>query len=235
MISPILPYAIRGAIWYQGESNAGRAFQYRTLFPAMIENWRDAWDQGDFPFIFVQLANYMERKAEPGDSAWAELREAQTMTLALPNTGMAVAIDIGESDDIHPRNKQDVGIRLWYAAERVAYGNRATDRTGPLFRAMTVRGSEATLTFDNVRGGLKTWDGGAVKGFAIAGADYKFVWADARISGDSVVVSSTEVPNPVAVRYGWADNPECNVYSGVNLPLSPFRTDDRPGVTVANQ
>ncbi len=235
MIAPIAPYGIRGAIWYQGESNAGRAYQYRSLFPAMIENWRATWGQGDFPFVFVQIANYLERKTEPGESSWAELREAQMMTLSLRNTGMAVTIDIGDAVDIHPKNKQDVGQRLWYAAERVAYGNRATEESGPLFAAVTYSGGEARVRFDNARLGLKTMNNAPVKGFAIAGADYKFVWADARIAGDSVVVSSPAVPRPVAVRYGWADNPECTLYSGAGLPASPFRTDTRPGVTIANE
>ncbi len=235
MIAPLLPYAIRGAIWYQGESNEPRAYQYRSLFPAMIENWRATWGQGDFPFVFVQIANYLERKTEPGESSWAELREAQRMTLSLPNTGMAVAIDIGDAVDIHPKNKQDVGQRLWYAAERVAYENRATEESGPLFASVTYSGGEARVRFRNARLGLKTMNNAPVKGFSIAGADYKFVWADARIAGDSVVVSSPAVPRPVAVRYGWADNPECTLYSGAGLPASPFRTDTRPGVTIANE
>jgi sialate O-acetylesterase len=236
MIAPLLPYAIKGAIWYQGESNAGRAYQYRSLFPAMIENWRDAWGQEDFPFLFVQLANFMDRKAEPGDSAWAELREAQSMTLSLPNTGMAVAIDIGDAKDIHPKNKQEVGRRLWYAAERVAYRNRGAEETGPLYKSVAFHGNEARVTFDNARRGLMTLNGAPVKGFEIAGPDYKFVWADAQITGDAqVTVSSPSVANPVAVRYGWADNPEVTLYSGAGLPASPFRTDDRPGVTIANE
>ncbi len=236
MIAPLLPYAIKGAIWYQGESNASRAYQYRTLFPAMIENWRADWNQGDFPFLFVQLANFMDRKPEPGDSAWAELREAQTMTLSLPNTGMAVAIDIGEAKDIHPKNKQDVGRRLWYAAEAVAYKNRGAEETGPLFSTVAFANGAARVTLDNARRGLMTLNNAPVKGFEIAGPDYKFVWADAKITGDAeVTVSSPAVANPVAVRYGWADNPECTLYSGAGLPLSPFRTDDRPGTTVGNE
>lgn len=235
MISPVLPFAIRGAIWYQGEGNAGRAHQYRSLFPAMIENWRAAWGQGAFPFIFVQLANFMERKTEPGESAWAELREAQAMTLALPNTGMAVTIDIGEAKDIHPKNKQDVGRRLWYAAERVAYKNRGAEETGPLFASAAFREGEARVRFDNVRRGLMTLDGAPVTGFAIAGPDHKFVWAKVRIKGNTVVISSPQVSKAVAVRYGWADNPECNLYSGTGLPASPFRTDTWPGLTVNNE
>ncbi len=235
MIAPLAPYGIRGAIWYQGESNAGRAYQYRQLFPAMILNWRDTWGQGAFPFVFVQLANFRDRQAEPVESEWAELREAQLMTLSLPNTGMAVAIDIGDAADIHPKNKQDVGQRLWYAAERVAYGNKATAETGPLYDSVTYGGGQARVRFANARLGLKTMNNAPVKGFAIAGADYKFVWADARIDGDTVVVSSPAVARPVAVRYGWADNPECTLYNGAGLPASPFRTDEQPGMTVGNE
>ncbi len=232
MIAPIVPFGIRGAIWYQGESNAGRAYQYRELLPAMIGCWRDDWDQGRFPFLIVQLANFMERKQEPGESAWAELREAQSMTAAQRGNGLAVAIDIGQADDIHPRNKQDVGRRLAFAAQEVAYKERGFASSGPVYRSHRVRGNEIALRFDHVHGGLKTPDGGPLKGFAIVGPDSAFVWADARIDGDRVVVSSPSVANPVAVRYGWADNPDCNLYNAAGLPASPFRTDDRPGVTI---
>ena len=178
MIAPVIPYAIRGAIWYQGESNDGRAYQYRTLFPLMIQNWRDDWGQGDFPFYFVQLANYKKIKDEPGESDWAELREAQSMTLKLPNTGQAVIIDYAEP-------------------------------------------------------GLVAREG-KLKGFAVAGKDSQFVWAEAVIEGDQVVVWSDSVKKPVAVRYGWADNPICNLYSKVGLPASPFRTDSWPGIKAGN-
>ncbi|NSW80263.1 MAG: sialate O-acetylesterase [Chthonomonadetes bacterium] len=230
MIMPIVPYAIQGAIWYQGESNAGRAYEYRTLFPAMIQDWRKAWGQGDFPFLFVQLANFMATKPEPGESAWAELREAQLMTLRLPKTGMAVAIDIGEADDIHPRNKQDVGKRLALNALAIAYG-RKIDYSGPIYSHMKREGNRIRLYFKHVDGGLTTPNGEPLKGFAIAGADRKFVWADARIEGNTVVVSSPQVSEPVAVRYAWADNPVCNLYNRAGLPASPFRTDSWPGVT----
>ena len=230
MISPLLPYGIRGAIWYQGESNAGRAYQYRTLFPTLITDWRKHWGQGDFPFLFVQLANFMAVKPEPDDDPWAELREAQCMTLSLPNTGMAVTIDIGEADDIHPRNKQDVGRRLALAARHVAYGE-TLDYSGPMYRSMTIEGSTIRLYFDHVDGGLTTRDNKPLQGFAIAGEDRKFVWADARIDGDTVVVFSDSVPNPAAVRYAWAINPVCNLYNRAGLPASPFRTDSWPGVT----
>ncbi len=231
MISPLIPYGIRGVIWYQGESNASRAYQYRKLFPRMIECWRKNWGQGDFPFIFVQLANFKAVQPEPADSAWAELREAQLKALALPNTGMAVIIDIGEADDIHPKNKQDVGKRLALWALGTTYGKKIV-YSGPLYKSMQVEGSKVILRFDHVDGGLVAKGGGPLKGFAIAGEDKKFVWAEAEIQGDTVVVSSPQVPKPVAVRYAWADNPICNLYNAEGLPASPFRTDDWPGVTI---
>lgn len=230
MIAPLTPFPIAGAIWYQGESNAGRAYQYRTLFPTMIQNWRAEWGQGDFPFFFVQLANYKTVKDQPGDSDWAELREAQSMTLKLPNTGQAVIIDIGEADDIHPRNKQDVGLRLALAAETVAYGKKQA-YSGPVYKSMTIKRKKVTLTFDHVNGGLKT-KGDKLQGFAIAGADQKFVWAEAKIVGNTIEVWSKDIAKPVAVRYAWADNPVCNLYNGADLPASPFRTDTWPGITV---
>ncbi len=229
MVAPLTPASIKGAIWYQGESNAGHAYQYRTLFPAMIRDWRRAFGQGDFPFELVQLANFMARRPEPGESEWAELREAQSMTLALPATGMAVAIDIGDADTIHPLDKQDVGHRLALAALANAYG-RTIEASGPVYRSHTVEGAKVRLLFDHAQR-LAAKDGGALKGFAVAGSDRRFVWADARIEGESVVVSSAAVPEPAAVRYGWADNPEVNLVNGAGLPASPFRTDDWPGVT----
>jgi len=231
MIHPFIPYGIKGAIWYQGESNAKRAYQYRTLFPAMIRNWRTDWGEGDFTFLFVQLANCRARKAEPVESDWAELREAQTMTLSLPNTGMAVIIDIGEADDIHPKNKQDVGARLALGARAIAYGEQIV-YSGPVYDSMTVEGDRIRLRFKHVGGGLRVEGGAALKGFAVAGADRQFVWAKATIDGDTVVVGSDKVAQPVAVRYAWATNPECNLYNQAGLPASPFRTDDWPGVTV---
>lgn len=231
MITPIVPYAIQGAIWYQGESNAGYAYQYRTLFPAMINCWRRAWGQGDFSFYFVQLANYMERKPEPGDSAWAELREAQSLTLNYPCTGMATIIDIGDAKDIHPKNKQDVGYRLALNALAQDYGKQIT-YSGPIFDYMMIEGGKARISFKHTGRGL-TMKGDKLEGFSIAGKDRKFVWAAAVIEGDKVVVSSDAVPNPVAVRYAWADNPAANLYNEANLPASPFRTDDWPGVTRA--
>ena len=232
MIAPLVPFAIRGVIWYQGESNAGRAYQYRTLFPLMIRSWRSAWGR-EFPFYFVQLANWHASKAEPDESDWAELREAQTMTLREPQTGMAVTIDIGDENDIHPRNKLDVGRRLaaWALAE--TYGEKVIP-SGPLLDRFTIDGDKVRIRFKHGTG-LKTSDGGPVKGFAIAGEDRRFVWADARIEGDTVIVSSPKVVKPVAVRYGWADNPIANLYNKAGLPASPFRTDDWPGVTAARR
>src|ERR1041384_5215697 len=224
MIAPLIPYAIKGAIWYQGESNASQAKLYQTLFPAMIQNWREDWGQGEFPFGFVQLANFMARKDQPADSNWAELREAQTMTLSLPRTGMAVIIDIGDAKDIHPKNKQDVGKRLAYWAESQVYGVKDLVYSGPIFDAMKVDGNKAVVSFKHVGGGLVA-KGDKLTGFAVAGEDRKFVWADAKIEGDKIVVSCDQVAKPVAVRYAWADNPECNLYNKEGLPASPFRTD----------
>jgi len=226
MIAPILGYTIRGAIWYQGESNASQAELYKKLFPTMIKSWRQAWKIEDFPFLFVQLANFMPRHEQPTDSQWPRLREAQLETLELPRTGMAVAIDIGEEKDIHPKNKQDVGLRLALWAEAAVY-YKDQEYSGPLPGGFQVEEGKARLTFRNGEG-MKAADGGKIKGFAIAGEDRKFVWADAEIQGDHIVVSSSEVPKPVAVRYAWADNPECNLINATGLPASPFRTDDWP-------
>ena len=233
MVAPLMPYAIRGAVWYQGESNAGRAYQYRKLFPALIQDWRKNWGEGDFAFLFVQLANYKARKDQPGDSDWAELREAQTMTLSLPKTGMAAIIDIGEEKDIHPKNKQDVGKRLALAAQAVAYGKDVVG-SGPRYDSMKVEGNKVRLSFECVGGGLVA-KGEKLTGFAVAGEDKKFVWADAGLDGATVVVSSKDVAAPVAVRYAWADNPDCNLCNKEGLPASPFRTDDWPGVTAGKE
>ena len=230
MIAPLTPYSIRGAVWYQGESNAGRAYQYRTLFPAMIRDWRAAWGAGDFPFYFVQLANWKARARDSVDSEWAELREAQLMTMrAVPKTGMAVAIDIGEPDDIHPRNKLDVGLRLARWALADTYG-RKLEPSGPLYDSHRVEGDSVRVRFGHAAG-LRTRGGSAPAGFLVAGADRKFFPAEARVEGDSVVVRSGRVPAPAAVRYAWADNPEANLYNAEGLPASPFRTDDWPGLT----
>jgi len=234
MIAPLVPYGLKGAIWYQGESNVNRAYQYRELFPTMIADWREQWGQGDFPFLYVQLANFLQTAAEPGESAWAELREAQDMTLAIRNTGMATIIDIGEADDIHPQNKQDVGKRLALAARHVAHGENLTC-SGPRYQSHQVEGAQVIVRFDQLGGGLTTPAGAPVTGFAIAGADKRFHWAEGKIVGDTVVLSSAAVTQPVAVRYAWADNPVCNLYNEAGLPAPPFRTDTWPGTTVANQ
>jgi len=231
MIAQVITYGIKGAIWYQGESNAGNAKQYQTLFPEMIKNWRKDWGQGDFPFGFVQLANFKANKNEkldqPVESSWAELREAQTMTLSLPKTGMAVIIDIGHPTDIHPKNKQDVGKRLSLWAQSQVYGKDLPEYSSPLYESMKVEDNKARLTFQHVGGGLEA-KGEKLTGFSIAGEDKVFVWADAKIDGKTVVVWSDKVAKPAAVRYAWADYPDCNLYSKEGLPASPFRTDTWP-------
>jgi sialate O-acetylesterase len=231
-----LGYGIKGAIWYQGESNAGRAYQYRDLFPLMITNWRNEWGQGDFPFYWVQLADFKDEKDQPGESDWAELREAQTMTLdRLKNTGQAVIIDIGEGRDIHPRNKVDVGRRLARLALANDYGV-ANAAQSPRYKSMEKQGDKIILSFDHVDGWWTFDIRDKPIGFAIAGEDKEFVWADATILKDNrVEVKSASVPNPQAVRYAWADNPRCNMFNKDHLPLTPFRTDDWPGVTVNNK
>lgn len=222
MIHPLIPCGMRGAIWYQGESNASRGYEYRTLFPTMIQDWRARWGEGDFPFFFVQLANYQAGQDAWPDSAWAELREAQTMTLALPNTGMAVIIDIGESTDIHPKNKWDVGKRLALNALAKTYG-RDVEYAGPMYREVTTEGAALRVHFDHAAG--LTSRETTLSGFAIAGADRVFYPASAVIDGATVLVSSPSVPAPVAVRYGWAEDPVCTLYNAAGLPASPFRTD----------
>jgi len=239
MIAPLIPYAIRGAIWYQGESNAGRAFQYRRLFADMIRNWRRDWGQGDFTFLAVQLAPWDKNRkrpiseitAAPTESDWAELREAQCIVAeTLPKVGLAVITDVGDKDDIHPTKKVPVGERLALAARVIAYRERINGLS-PAYDSVQFQGGKAVVKFKRVGSGLEA-RGGELTGFAIAGPDRKFVWAKAEIVGpDKVVVSSPEVPNPVAVRYGWADYPVVNLWSKDGLPASPFRTDDFPMVT----
>jgi sialate O-acetylesterase len=228
MLAPLVNCRIKGMIWYQGESNTRNPAEYRDTFPALIADWRQEWGQGNFPFLYVQLANYMEVMAEPSESNWAELREVQRKTLDVTeNTAMAVIIDTGEWNDIHPLNKKDVGQRLALAAQSVAYGDREIVYSGPLYKSMEVKGKRAYVTFDHVGSGLIAKGGGELKQFAIAGADGRFVWAKAKIKGDKVVVWSDNVPKPVAVRYAWADNPEgANLYNKEGLPASPFQTDE---------
>ena len=235
MIAPIVPYAIRGSTWYQGESNAGRAYQYRKLLPAMIKSWRDAWGEPTMSFMIVSLANYQNPPKKPGDSEWAELREAQTMTANMPYNGQALAIDLADADDpnnIHPKNKQDVGHRLAYVALAKAYG-QSIEYAGPEYESFKIEKDAIRVLFKHAEG-MKV-RGESVKGFQIAGDDHEWHWADARIDKASVVVFSAEVPKPVAVRYDWANNPQGNLYNRAGLPMVPFRTDKWPGVTEKNK
>ena len=225
MIAPLAPYGVRGAIWYQGESNAGRAEQYRRLLPTLIGDWRSRFNSGDFHFHIVQLANFMEVQKEPVQGGWAELREAQALTAKNDSkVGLAVITDIGDAADIHPRNKQDVGKRLALRALATTYGRGDVVPSGPEFAEMKIEGGKAILSFNHVGGGLQA-KGGELKGYAIAGAEKKFVWGKAEISGNTVVVSAEEVPEPVAVRYNWANNPIGNLFNKEGLPAAPFRTD----------
>ncbi|HBG25991.1 MAG: hypothetical protein A2Y10_13725 [Planctomycetes bacterium GWF2_41_51] len=227
MIHPLIPFAIKGVIWYQGESNASNAdnaILYRTLFPAMISNWRNDWQQGDFPFYYVQLAAF--GKTDLTKSNWALLREAQTMTLSLPNTGMAVAMDIGEPNNIHPKNKQEVGKRLAIWAFAKDYGYKNIIYSGPIYKSMQIEDDKIRIFFDYAKSGLKTPKRQSLKGFAIAGENGKFVWANATIEDGTVLVWSDQIKNPKHVRYGWTDYIECNLYNKKNLPASPFRTDN---------
>ncbi|TCC88256.1 9-O-acetylesterase [Pedobacter frigiditerrae] len=229
MIHPFLQFAVRGVIWYQGESNADRATQYRELFPALINDWRKKWNLGDLPFYFVQLANFKKADTIPGPSAWAELRDAQFGVLKLKNTGMAVAIDIGDANDIHPKNKQEVGHRLALIALAKTYGV-ATAYSGPLYRSYQIIGDKIRIEFD-LADGLKIASGKSLLGFTIAGADQKFYSAQAIIVDNHIEVISENVKQPIAVRYGWEDNPSLNLTNKSNLPASPFRTDNWPGIT----
>jgi sialate O-acetylesterase len=237
MIAPLIPFAIQGAIWYQGESNAGRALQYRTLFADMIRNWRHDWGQGNFTFLEVQLAPFMAYKDQPAESTWAELREAQAIaTKVLPKVGMAVITDVGDQKDIHPTKKEPVGARLALAARGITYGEKIV-YSGPTYKGIKIKDNTAVISFDHVGGGLlarpldSSTESAALKGFSICGENRRFVWAKAEIQGDRVVVSSPEVSKPVAVRYGWADFPVVNLWNKEGLPASPFRTDDFPMIT----
>ncbi|MDU1889910.1 MAG: sialate O-acetylesterase [Dysgonomonas sp.] len=226
MINPIIKYNIKGAIWYQGENNASAAYNYRTLFPNMIQNWRQKWGT-EFPFYWVQLTNFMQKDTEPGRSEWAELREAQSMTLSLPKTGQAVITDIGDALDIHPRNKQDVGLRLAQIALNKDYGKTDIIYSGPTYNSIQFDGNKAIITFDNVEGGFDVRSKyGYIEGFAIAGTDQKYHWAKAYVEDGKVIVYSNEVKKPIAVRYSWSDNPDVNLFNTKGLPAAPFRTDD---------
>lgn len=252
MILPILPYTIRGAIWYQGEGNGTRAWQYRTSLPLMIADWRARWQQGDFPFYLCQLANFQPKNSTPTESDWAELRESQSNVLDLPNTGMAVLIDLGEADDVHPRNKRDVGERLAKIALAKDYGKDIAF-SGPVYQEMRIEAGKIHLKFGHTEGGLiasalpatyeicsakgqtapliRNSPQSELEGFTVCGEDRKWVWANAKVNENTVIVWSDQVTNPIAVRYAWAANPTCNLYNGAGLPATPFRTDDFPAIT----
>nr|WKN35743.1 sialate O-acetylesterase [Tunicatimonas sp. TK19036] len=226
MVAPLIPYALKGVIWYQGESNAGRPEEYEVLQAAQIADWRRQWEQPDLPFLYVQLPNFMDVDYMPSESNWALMREAQLKALSVPNTGMAVTIDLGEWNDIHPDRKKPVGDRLALAALKVAYGNDEVVASGPVYRSSSVEGGRVIIQFDHVGSGLVSNDGEPLKWFAIAGTDKEFVWAEAKIEGDSVIVWSDQVGNPKYVHYAWMDNPlGANLYNQEGLPASPFRTD----------
>ena len=231
MISPLVPYTIKGAIWYQGCSNDDRAYQYQDLMRLMIADWREQWGY-NFPFYITQLANYTARQTQPTESTWAELREAQTMAAQIvPNTGMAVTIDIGEAGDIHPRNKQEVGRRLALQALNKTYG-MSVECSGPMYAGYEIDGNVIRIKFNSTAKGLVV-KGDKLEGFTIAGADHKFYWADAKIVGNCIEVSCKDVPRPLAVRYAWAHNPLGNLYNTAGLPASPFRTDSWQGITIS--
>lgn len=246
MIAPLIPYGIKGAIWYQGESNGDQPDFYRIALPLLIKDWRAQWKQGDFPFLIVQLPNFMQPKPEPSTSNWAGVREAQTAAaLDQPNTGVAVTIDLGDAGNIHPPDKFDVGQRLALLAQHIAYGDKEIVYTGPTYKGLSIEGNKVRIAFDNTGSGLTIGNPPdhffrsnkkpvpsevptELQGFAVMGADGKYVWAKAEIVDDTVVVSSDAVADPVAVRYAWADNPLCNLYNKEGLPARPFRTDDLP-------
>ncbi|MEO6456343.1 MAG: sialate O-acetylesterase [Ginsengibacter sp.] len=226
MIAPLINYTIKGILWYQGEGNISNASDYEKLLPVMITDWRTRWKQNDIPFVYIQLPNFGEVQYLPSESPWAVLREGELKTLSVPNTGMAVAIDLGEWNDLHPMNKKDVGIRLALAAEKVAYGEEKIVYSGPIYQSTKTEGGKIIISFNNTGSGLITNNGEELNHFAIAGADKKFVWAKAKIDGNKVMVWNDDIADPVYVRYAWADNPEgANLYNNEGLPASPFRTD----------
>jgi len=231
MINPITKYCIKGVLWYQGENNTENAYSYRTLFPLFINNWRQKW-RYEFPVYWVQLTAFHAKDSVPSDSKWAELREAQTMALSLPQTGQAVTVDIGDAYDVHPRNKQNVGLRLSLIALNKEYGKQNVVYSGPTFKGMNIEDNKAIVYFDNVDGGLIVKNKyGYPEGFAIAGTDGEFEWAKAYIQGDKVILYSDKVAKPVDVRYSWSDNPDANLFNGKGLPAVPFRTDNYKGIT----
>ena len=225
MVAPLINYSVKGFIWYQGESNTGRAAEYARLQPALVADWREKWNQPHAPFLYVQLPGYMDMNYLPSESQWAQFREVQLQSLAVPNTAMAVAIDLGEWNDIHPGRKKEVGERLALAAEKLAYGNQTIVSSGPVFQSARVDGNKIFISFSNTGSGLTTNDGEELSEFSIAGPDKKFVWAKAKIQGDKVVVWNDDIKDPEYVRYAWADNPvNPNLYNKEGLPASPFQT-----------
>jgi len=227
MVAPAVGYNLKGILWYQGESNAGNPTEYKKLLPALIADWRTKWKQDNLPFLYVQLPNFMEVNYLPAESNWALMREAALQTLSVPNTAMAITIELGEWNDIHPDNKKDVGERLALAAQKLIYGNKKVVSSGPLYKSQKIDADKIMLSFDHVGSGLITNDDEELRWFAIAGINKKFVWANAKIEGDKIVVWSEEVPEPKFVRYAWADNPDgTNLYNKEGLPASPFRTDN---------
>lgn len=228
MVAPATDYAIRGFLWYQGESNTGRAKEYAQLLPALITDWRTKWGLGDLPFIFVQLPNWQEATYSPSESGMAELRYSQLKTLSLPNTGMAITIDVGDWNELHPINKKDVGERMALWADYLSYGNKTSVYTGPTYQLAKIEGNKVIVSFTGIGSGLTVkGNAGELYYFSIAGADGKYVWAKAKIEGDKVVVWNDAVPNPVSVRYAWADNPDgANLYNKEGLPASPFQTTE---------
>ncbi len=226
MVAPAIPYAVKGFVWYQGESNTGKPQEYNQLLTTLIADWRNKWHDNNLPFLYVQLPNFMEVQYSPSESQWAEVREAQLKTLSIPRTAMAVTIDCGEWNDIHPVGKKPVGERLALAAERLAYGDTKVVGSGPIYQSAKIEGNKIILSFTSVGSGLIAKGGGELTQFAIAGADKHFIWANAQIEGDKVIVTSPEISSPMYVRYAWADNPEgANLYNKEGLPASPFRTD----------
>ena len=223
MVAPLKNQAIRGFLWYQGESNTGDPSPYYDLLPALIHDWRNQWNNDHLPFLFVQLANFMDRDFLPVESHWAQLRDAQLKALSVPNTAMAVAIDLGEWNDIHPLNKKDVGYRLALCARHLAYGENELVYSGPIYRSHAIRGNKVIIQFDHAGSGLISIDDEPLSQFAIAGADRNFEWADAKIVGGTVEVSNKNIPEPVYVRYAWSNNPDgANLYNKEGLPASPF-------------
>ena len=225
MIAPLINYSIKGILWYQGEGNTWKPEDYEKLLPAMIADWRNKWKQPTAPFLYVQLPNFGDMNYLPSESSWARLRESQLRTLSVPNTAMAVAIDLGEWNELHPDNKKDIGLRLALAALKIAYGENIV-YSGPIYQSAIIDGNKMIISFTNTGSGLIANDGEELNQFAIAGADKKFVWAKAKIEGDKVIVWNEAITNPMYVRYAWADNPDgANLYNKEGLPASPFTTD----------